>query len=246
MNRIYLQTNPTETDFEELMLQIESIGFGRNGILQPHDARRMRKEFSENGCFLLFDVKRAIGLTTFRHEHQCAIIDYKWLHPDYRGKKLGHLFGQMVYDELLRRSVYYILVEPATQEGYGMASTFGYKKLSETPYKYSTNYYYKFIKQGRLSHTPTGEGYEMVIWDDYRTDVDPTLCYSLDDTMEDNPILTIMDFDNYFEIRKDGVPITRKRVIKRGGFDDEKELQNYGLFYLFTNLSELKSRLKFD
>lgn len=246
MNRIYLQTNPTGTDFEELMRQMESIGFGKNGLLQPHDARRMRNEFSEKGCFLLFDGERAIGLTTFRQEHQYAIIDYKWIHPDYRGKKLGRLFGQMVYEELLRRSIFYILVEPATEEGHGMASTFGFKKLSETSYKYSTNYYYKFIKHGRLSHAPTGKGYEMVIWDGYRTDVEPTLCYSLDNVMEDNPILTIVDFDGYFEIRKDGEPITQKKVIKRGGFDDEIELQNYGLLYLSTNLSDLKSRLKLD
>lgn len=182
-----------------------------------------------------------IGFTTWRGEQQWAIVDYKWLHPDYRRKGLGRLFARLVYHEFLERNIFYILAEPASSEGHGMSHSLGFKLLSDTDYKFDTKLYYKFLRSNRQRIQLSDSGYELLIWHDGNNLIEAAQIYRIDDTMASNPIISIVDSDAHVELRKEGIAI-KKGVCKR--FFSESEFQCYGLLYFNVNLSDWLKEIK--
>lgn len=234
MTHFYIDFNPDVSEFNQLISLLDTHGFYDN-ITQPHDRIKICKSFDNGGFVAMYADKEPIGFTVWDGEMQSAIIDYKWLHPDYRNRGLGRLFARLVYQEFLKRNIIYILSEPATPCGFGIANSFGFKALKDTDYRFDTRLYYMFLKSNRQQIKLSNSGYELLIWHDWNNQKDAAQIYRIDDTMKTNPIISIVDTDAYVELRRDGIPI-KGNVCKRFFSDDESQL--YGLLYFNTNLSD--------
>ena len=234
MDNLKIIFQPPKEDFDRLMEMLIEYKF-YNGSLQPHDLSRIQKSYSRNGFIAHYINDIPVGFSVWSGEKQCAEMEYKWLAPIYRGKGYGKEFGNLVYEEFVKRKIYYVVAIPATVPGHGMADHFGFKPLAESDYRFSTSFYYLFLRKNRPQVSITGKGYELLIWHDYDDRVEPAQVYSWDDTMSDNTIITIVDSDAAVEIRKDGIPI--KRNVCKYIFS-ENEIQHKGLFFLSINISE--------
>ena len=239
MSNLIIDFNPNKSDFDKLVEMLTENKF-YNGTLQPHDLEKIKKSYYRNGFIAHYIDDNPVGFSVWKGESQYAEIEYKWLLPIYRGKGYGKMFGKMIYDELLRRKIYYVVATPATPCGHGMAEHFGFKPLAESDYSFSTSSYYRFLRKNRPQVPITGKGYELLIWHDWNDRTEPAQVYKWDDTLRDNPIITIVDTDAAVEIRKEGIPIERN--VCKYVFSD-KEMQHLGLFFLSTNISDwLKNR----
>lgn len=234
MGLIRTDFNPNVLDFNKLISLLDKYGFS-NDVTHRHDRKRICELYENDGFITMYADNEPIGFTAWRGELQWAIVDYKWLHPDYRGQGLGRLFAQLVYQEFLRHNIFYILVEPASLEGRRLAKSLEFKSLRDTDYRFDTNLYYKFLQSNRSMTQQSDSGYELLIWHDWNNQNEAAQIYRIDDTMESEPIISIVDSDAYVELRRDGSPI-KKGISKR--FFSESELQCYGLLYFNTNLSD--------
>lgn len=236
IERLTIDFVAQKKDYEILVKSLREIGFC-NGIIQPHDYERICKSYDENKFIVLYYNHIPIGFTTWRGELQWAIVDYKWILPEYRGVGIGRKFSELIYDEFRRRVIYFILAQPATDNGWGMSRSFGFKPHNESDYRYSTNYQYLFLRPNRKFSQERNNGYELLIWHNYNYLAEPAQVYKLDETLTVNPIISIVDYDAHVELRKDG-EVIRRNVAKR--FFKESELQGYGLLYFNTNLSDYR------
>lgn len=240
MGIIRIDFNPDISDFKKMISSLETYGFSNN-IIQPHDLKRIRNSYNDKGFVVLYTDNEPIGFTVWHGELQWAIVDYKWLLPDYRGQGLGRLFAQLMYQEFLKHDIFYILVESATSEGCGLSNSFGFKPLSNTAYRFDTKLFYKFLLPNRSQIQLSDSGYELLIWHDWDNRKTAAQIYRIDDTMDSNPIISVVDSDAYVELRRDGVTITTN-VCKR--FFSETEYQCYGLLYFNVNLSDWLKRIR--
>lgn len=234
MDTLKIDFNPAHKDYKILMESLSDKGFC-NGILQPHDYSRICKSFDEQKFIILYHINKPIGFTTWRGELQWAIVDYKWILPEYRGKGIGRKFSELIYSEFISKEIYFILAQPATEHGWGMSKSLGFKPLTQSDYSYSTTYQYLFLRSNREFNPERNIGYELLIWHNYDYRAEPAQIYRFDETMKINPIVSIVDPNAHVELRKDGVTI-RRNAAKR--FFTESELQSYGLLYFDSNLSD--------
>lgn len=240
MDVFRINFNPNTSDFNKLISLLDKHGFSDN-ITQPHDRKRICDSFGNNRFVVMYADGEPIGFTTWRGEMQWAIVDYKWLHPKFRKQGLGRLFAKLVYQEFLKQNIFYVLVEPATPDGLGMSDSIGFQALCDTDYGYYTKLFYKFLRPNRPQIQQSDAGYELFIWHDWNNQKEAAQIYRIDDTMESNPIISIVNSDAYVEFRKDGETM-KKGVCKR--FFTDWEFQCYGLLYFNTNLSDWLRKLK--
>ena len=240
MKNLTIDFIPKESDFKYLIGQLDKYGF-YCAVLQPHDRNRILKSFDRGGFIVLKDGESLIGFTVWAGENQWTEVQYKWILPEYRGQGIGRYFSELIFQEFIKREIYLVLVQPATDYGWGMARTFGFKPLSETDYRFSTNLQYLMLKDNRETTLLSGAGYELLIWHNFDNRKSPAQIYKIDETMEKYPIISIVDGDSWVELQREGVPIVRN-VCKR--FFSEKELQYYGLLYFNVNLSSVLKRFK--
>lgn len=227
---------PDKLIVSKILNSLEEHGFCNNQ-LQPHDYKKIRKAVTQSKFIALFFEDEPIGFTTWESEGNWVIIHYKWILPNFRGRKLGKAYAEMIYSEMLKRGKYLVLVEPATENGNYMASAFKFEPLANTAYQYSTNYQYKFLKSGRPHSFPSGEGWQLLIWKDHNYTTENFNCYELDDSMASDPIIAIVNCDASMEIRHNGS--LKKRATCKDFFKLPEELQLYGLLVFKTNLSDL-------
>lgn len=233
-NKLRVDFNPSHDVFNKLMELLDEYKF-YDGILQPHDRSRISRSYSRGGFIVLYKEDNPIGFTVWNGEDQSAEIEYKWIIPSLRGNGFGKKFAEIIYAEFVKRAIYFVVVQPATPCGHGMSRHFGFKPLADTDYRFSTNLQYLFLRENRPQVALSNKGYELLIWHDSNRYDSPAQIYKLDDTMEECPIITIVDSDAYVEILKDGIPLienTCKHVFS------DRESQYYGLFYFSTNISD--------
>lgn len=236
MANLKVELKPSKEIFDYLIGELDKYKFAHN-ILQPHDRERIVESFFKNGFAVLLDDEKPIGFTVWKRYLNSAEIMYKWIMPSYRGKHIGKEFGRIFNRCLLRKRIYNLVVQPATDYGHGMAASFGYKEIKDTPYRGSRSYWYLFNKKGRKPLPDADKkGYVLKLWENeyskYKGD-DPLECYRLDEKLNRTPILTVTDSDAPVQLVKDGVVIKETRVKY---FFSEKEFQYFGLLYISTPL----------
>lgn len=239
MSNLHLEFNPPESDYQRLIELLDQHGF-YGGVIQSHDRKRICDSFREDHFIVLYLDNNPIGFTTWRGELQWAIIDYKWIIPNHRGKGYGRWFSQCIFENFKRNNIIYILAQPASPCGWGMSNSLKFNDFSETDYKFSTSYRYLFLTEDRDNIELSDKGFELLIWSNCDYTKPPKLVYKIDDSMLFNPIITIVDDNAYAELRKDGIKIKRN-VCKR--FFTDTELQYHGLLYFNKNLSEWEKEL---
>lgn len=238
-NELKILVKPKKVDIDFLISKMDELGF-YNGVLQPHDKDRIRNGIKNRKVFVLYKDGNPIGLSTWSGEMQWAIVDYKWILPEFRGKGLGKQFAQLIYEWFLKKHIYLVMAHPATPNGEAMATTFGYKPMADTDYRFSCQDLYIFLKEGRKNlNQPSNSGFELLIWSDHNARKNPHFCYAIDNDMKENPIISIINDDAQVELRKDGKEI-RKDKCKYFFTDDENQAY---ILYFDTNLSELLKRL---
>lgn len=242
---LHISLDPPREHFEYLIAQLDEHGF-YDGPIKPHDRRYIVESFESKGFIALYLGDKPIGLSTWtkwkRFRNSCE-IGYKWLIPAYRRKGYGKIFAEKIYDALRTKRFYYILVEPATPAGNAMALKLGFSRVADTPYHFSTRFWYRYNKDRRKAIQPTKEGYELLIgkqsYGAWETNF--YQCYKLDDGLSRLPILTTIDNDSLIKLTKDG-EILKSNVAKR--FFSDKEFQNEGFLYISTPLSKFLKKHK--
>lgn len=122
MYNLHLEFNPPESDFQRLIELLDQHGF-YGGVIQPHDRKRICDSFREDHFIVLYLDNNPIGFTTWRGELQWAIIDYKWIIPNHRGKGYGRWFSQSIFEYFKRNNIIYILAQPASPCGWDMSNS---------------------------------------------------------------------------------------------------------------------------
>lgn len=239
MKNLLIVFNPEKEDFDILIKSLKDNGF-HNGNVLEFQISQITKSFEESKFIVLYYNDMAIGFTTWDVALQCVYIEYKWIIPKYRGVGFGRKFSELIYEEFKNNSYIYIVTEPATKSGHGMAEAFGFKPLCATDYAYDPKLYYLFLYKGRPQTNISNSGYELLIWSDYNKNNEPSQIYKIDNSMDKNPIITIVNGDGQLELRNNG-KVLKKDKCKY--FFNDSEFQYYGLLYFRTNLFDLLKRL---
>ena len=208
-----------------------------DGKLQPHDKRKIEQSFNHHNAAILYFDNKPIGFTTYTLGNNWAIIDYKWIVPEFQHQGFGRIFAKKVYRHLLRRNKVLMLVESASDKGLRLANLYRFQDLSSTDYKYSTRLQYLLLDYGRNQESYCGQGWELLIWPTYNSCGEPSYCYKLDDTLSSHPIIAIVNDDAAVQVRKDGKTVYSDKC--KYFFDYPSEIQAYGLLYFKKNLSEI-------
>lgn len=238
MDRIHIRFAPPKADFNRLMDAIRQYKFdGKH--LWPQQTDNFIKSYAAGSFIALYDGRKPIGFTTYDHDSyapQIAIIWYKWILPEYRGKGIGKRFAQLIYAAFRQQGICFVVAQPATIYGRRMARRFAFKPIVNSAYMYK-------VFRHRHPRELTGNGYELLIWHEWSDSI-PDEVYGIDNRMRQNPIRTAISSDSPVELRKDGKVIIARKPAKY--IFNKKELQSksFSSFLFFdTNLTDLLTRI---
>ena len=246
MGNYHLNFKTSEADFQILMNALKEEGTDENGRGFINNIDIIVELFEERKLISLHSEFKPVGFATWRTNNNTADIDFIWIEPDSRGKRLGKLFQELLNESLRSRGIYCLEISIASEDGMRLANAIGFKDLSDSDYRHYhcsnlANKKYLFLKDGRQSYlSPTNVGTELIIWPtEYRVaNTEPSQCFALDDNLENNPILTIVNRRAKMEIRRDGETVVKSYV--DCFFNEEKQVQRGYVLYLNHMPDKLK------